>query len=272
MKIYISVDMEGLWGVSTKEQVIKGNPEYEHARKLMASEVTLITDILFEQGIETIVVNDAHGSMDNLLIDQLDSRVSLIHGKHKPRSMMQGLNEQFDGIFLIGYHAKANTKGILAHTYASSIFHEIKINDKSYGESGLNALYAGTFNVPVIGISGDDVLAGQIKEEVGDIPFCQVKTAHSLESATHVAKDELENHYRNMLNEAIKSISAFKASVLSTAEDAEITFKSPLQALKGSDLEGCRQVSGNTLQVDINHFETFYQKLLTMINICKKVG
>ncbi len=269
MKLYVSVDMEGLWGVSTAEQVKKGNPNYEHARKLMSDEVNIITDLLFEQGAETIVINDSHGAMDNILIDRLDPRVTLIHGNDKPRSMMQGLDESFDGAFLIGYHARAGSEGVLAHTYASRLFQNIEINDKPYGESGLNAFYAGSYNVPIIGASGDDILASQIKEEIGDIPFNQVKIAHSFESATHRPKDDMERNYRMMIESALKSLDQYKALSLEGGVRAKITFKNPLHVLKVSNQPDTTQTSGDTVRVNAMNFETFYTQLLTFMDIIK---
>lgn len=269
MKIYVSVDMEGLWGVSTAEQVKKTNPNYEHARSLMCDEVNTVIDLLFEHGAETIVINDAHGSMDNIPIDKLDPRVTLISGKDKPRSMMQGLDESFSGALLIGYHARAGSEGVLAHTYATKLFQRIEINDQPYGESGLNAFYAGIYNVPIIGASGDDVLAQQIKEEIGDIPYNQVKTAHSFESAKHIPQDDLKSNYRNMIGKAIRSIDEFKALSTSDGVRANITFKNPLHVLKVSNQPDTTQTSGDTVRIDTINFETFYTQLLTMINIVK---
>ena len=155
MKIYISADMEGISGVISMQQIDPGAREYERARRMMTREVNAVIKAAFEHGAREIVVNDAHGDMDNILIDELDSRVSLISGSPKPLSMMEGIDSSFDGVFFVGYHARAgSSEAIIDHTYTFRVLNA-KINGRPMSEAGLNGRLAGYYRVPVVFISGD---------------------------------------------------------------------------------------------------------------------
>src|SRR5699024_9727547 len=106
-------------------------------------------------GCSYIVINDSHSKMNNLLIDELHSDVTLISGDVKPFSMMQGLNDDYDGAMFIGYHARAGSFGVMSHSMVHAVRH-FYINDIPLGELGMNAYVAGYYGVPVLLVAGDD--------------------------------------------------------------------------------------------------------------------
>jgi len=161
MRIYISSDIEGVAGVVHGEQGRPGNPEYERARRLMTAEVNAAIAGAREGGATEILVNDSHGPMRNLLIEEIDGSARLISGKPKPASMMEGLTAACDGVFALGYHARARSHGILAHTINGFAFARVSVNGQELGESGLYGAYAGEVGVPVILLSGDDCLKAE---------------------------------------------------------------------------------------------------------------
>ncbi len=110
LKVYISVDMEGIWGVVHADQTSPGTPEYAEARKWMAADVNAAIRGAFFAGATEVVVNDSHGSMRNIDPGDLDPKATLITGTPKPLSMMQGIDPSFQACLLIGYHAKAGTE------------------------------------------------------------------------------------------------------------------------------------------------------------------
>src|SRR4030042_2405348 len=85
-RVYISVDMEGIWGVVHGSQTSSDSAEYGPARKWMAEDVNAVIAGLFEAGAAEVVVNDSHGSMGTIVADALDPRASLISGTPKPLS------------------------------------------------------------------------------------------------------------------------------------------------------------------------------------------
>jgi D-amino peptidase len=177
MRIYISSDIEGVAGVVHGEQGRPGNPEYERARRLMTQEVNAAIAGAFEGGATEILVNDSHGPMRNLLIEDLDPRVRLISGKPKPVSMMEGLDAGAAGVFALGYHARAGSHGILAHTINGFAFARVTVNGADFGESGLYGGYAGEVGVPVLLVSGDDCLRAEVAPLFVGAEIVEVKRA-----------------------------------------------------------------------------------------------
>lgn len=177
MRIYISSDIEGVAGVVHGEQGRPGNPEYERARRLMTQEVNAAIAGAFEGGATEILVNDSHGPMRNLLIEDLDPRVRLISGKPKPVSMMEGLDAGAAGVFALGYHARAGSHGILAHTINGFAFARVTVNGTDFGESGLYGGYAGEVGVPVLLVSGDDCLRAEVAPLFAGAEIVEVKRA-----------------------------------------------------------------------------------------------
>jgi D-amino peptidase len=179
MKIYISADIEGISGVVNGSFTSQKEYDYGRARKLMTDEVNAAVAGAKLAGAEEILVNDSHGPMTNVLIEDLDEDVRLISGNKKLLGMMEGIDSTFDAVLLIGYHARHNTSGVLSHSYYGSVVTEIKINGKVIGESEFNSMIAGYYGVPVVFVSGDDVLSGQVREFNKDIETLIVKKAHS---------------------------------------------------------------------------------------------
>ena len=182
-KVYISVDLEGISGVNADDQTSAGQPEYGRARKLMAEDANAAIRGAFEGGATDVLVNDSHGSQRNLLPEDLDPRARLITHSFKRHGMMEGLDETFDAVIFVGYHAKADApRGLFAHT-GSGVVRDLQINGRSVGEGGMNALLAAWYGVPVVVVSGDDVAVAEVKESVPAIRGVVVKRAINVRAA-----------------------------------------------------------------------------------------
>ena len=166
LKVFISVDMEGIGGIGTGRMTSSSGKDYALGRELMTAEVNTVVAAIFEHGPADVLVNDSHGDMQNLLHTQLDPRVQYIQGNLKPLGMVQGLDDSFDAAIFIGYHARAGTEGgFLAHTGTGSV-KGLWLNGTEVGEGGLNAFYAGSHGVPVILATGDLTFTKQFGELV----------------------------------------------------------------------------------------------------------
>lgn len=183
MKIYISVDFEGINGVSKFSQVEKTAPrEYNIAIEQLHKELNAVIKGAFRANVDNITVNDAHSLMTNIDLTRLDDRVELVTGKPKYISMMAGLDNSYQAAILLGYHAKSGTAGAcMAHTFSDKIA-SVKINNKEVGEAYLNSLYAATLNVPVALVTGDEALTEEVYEQIGEIPSVSVKRALGMHS------------------------------------------------------------------------------------------
>ena len=144
MKVFISVDMEGITGVVNWEDVDRTGKDYDYFRRIMSLEANAAVLGAFDAGATEVVVRDSHGSARNILPDLLDSRALLIRDwSGGPKSMMEGIDESFDAVVFIGYHAKAGTPdALLEHTTSGNV-QAFTINGETYPEAGYNALIAG---------------------------------------------------------------------------------------------------------------------------------
>ena len=135
LRIFISVDMEGIGGITTVRQTTRGTDDYAWARQLMTQEANAAIAGAFDAGALKIVVSDAHGDMGNILPMELDPRAELVQGTPKlPWSMMTGIEEGFTGCVFLGYHAGSGTaNAILDHTYTGwfADIHQWKVSSIS---------------------------------------------------------------------------------------------------------------------------------------------
>lgn len=158
MKILVSADMEGATGVTWPGDVLPGTPQWERCRALFTSDVNAAALGFFDGGADEVVVNEAHWSMRNLLLERLDDRVQMLTGRHKSLSMVEGVQHgDVDGIAFVGYHTGAGTEGVLAHTYLANSITGVWLNGTRASEGLLNAHVAAEYGVPVVLVTGDDL-------------------------------------------------------------------------------------------------------------------
>jgi D-amino peptidase len=176
-KVFISADMEGISGISASDQLSAAGAEYGRSRKMMADDVNAAIRGARAGGATTILVNDSHGSMRNLRLEDLETGVSLISHSFKRSGMMEGLDDSFDAVIFVGYHAKAgHPGGLFAHT-GSGVVRDVRVNGVSMGEGGLNTTVAAWYGVPVVLVTGDDVAVKQVAEIATSAKTVAVKRA-----------------------------------------------------------------------------------------------
>ncbi|WP_326687080.1 M55 family metallopeptidase [Streptomyces sp. NBC_01795] len=157
MKILISADMEGATGVTWPADVLPGTPQWERCRSMFTSDVDAAVRGFFAAGADEVLINEAHWTMRNLLLEKLDERVEMLTGKHKSLSMVEGAQRaDVDGIAYIGYHTGAGTEGVLAHTYLANTLTGVWADGVRASEGYLNTLVVAELGVPVILVTGDD--------------------------------------------------------------------------------------------------------------------
>ena len=166
-KVYISVDMEGLSGVSGGDQTSARGAEYGRTRLLMAADTSAAIRGALAGGATDILVNDSHGGQRNIRLEDLHPSARLISHSFKRVGMMEGLDNTFDAAIFIGYHTKADTfAGLFAHT-GSGVVRDLRVNGVSVGEGGLNTLLASWYGVPVVLVTGDDQARGRASGDRG---------------------------------------------------------------------------------------------------------
>lgn len=157
MRVLISADMEGATGVTWAEDVRPGSEQWQRFRKMFTGDVNAAVAGLFDGGATDVLVNEAHASQRNLLLEELDARARMLTGRHKPLSMMQGIDAGMDGVVFLGYHAGAGVDGVLSHTYLPNSITGVWLDGVHASEGRLNAGLAAEYGVPVLLVTGDDL-------------------------------------------------------------------------------------------------------------------
>jgi D-amino peptidase len=158
MKVWMSLDMEGVAGIVDWEQCRPGNPAYALGCELLQAEVNAAIEGAIAGGATEVVLNDSHASMANLDPRRIAGGARYLSGRHKPLYMMQGLDSSFDAAFFVGYHGSISGRpSTMSHTYNPEVFSAASVNGREVGESGINALVAEHHGVPIAFVSGDRV-------------------------------------------------------------------------------------------------------------------
>lgn len=245
MKVFISVDMEGVSGVIHWEDVSRTGKDYELFRKLMTLETNATIEGALEMGATYILVRDAHGSGRNILPDLLHSKADLIRDwSSGPLEMMEGIDETFDAVILIGYHARANTpNAVLDHTMTGA-FYNVTLNGKPMPEAGINAFIAGNFGVPVVMIAGDEAICQQCLELFGKVVTAPVKQGVG-NAARMLHPQKAQELIKKKTKEALTKLKEYKPFKLNPPYTIEITYKNEERAEKASWIPGAKR-SGNS--------------------------
>lgn len=265
-KLYISADLEGICWVTSPLQCnrLPDETAYRKAVDQLGLEVKTVIDAAFEVGATEIVVNDSHCTMANLDLSHVGDRVSLLSGKPKLCAMSAGLDSSFDGAFYIGYHAKAGTEnGILNHTFHSRIF-DVSINGQSYGETGVNGLYASLkHKVPVLLASGDQALCAEAKFLSTEIETVQTKTSISTAAALSRPLSDVLSDYQKSIQKVFKQKTSWKKQLLTLKKpyELQVTFLTSLDADCATMLAPLTRIDGRTLRFETDDFQVLYQTL-----------
>jgi D-amino peptidase len=202
LKLYISIDMEGITGLVDSTFVDSRQHNYTRGQHIMTEEANHVIGTAFAEGCEEVVVNDSHSKMNNLLIEKLHPEAQLISGDVKPFSMVQGLDSSFAGAAFLGYHTRAAAKGVLSHTMIFGV-RNMYINDLAIGELGFNALVAGHYGVPVLLVAGDDETALEAEELIPGVTTAVVKKRISRTSALCLTPEKSGELLRRKTKEAL---------------------------------------------------------------------
>jgi D-amino peptidase len=270
MRVYISVDMEGVAGVVHEDQTDPTDPrhagEYNRFRRLMTSEANAAVEGALAAGAITVLVNDSHWLMRNLLVEELHPAAELLSGGPKLRSMVEGIEDRFDAALFIGYHARAGTpRAIIDHTYTDRV-HEARLNGKPVGELAINAALAGTYDVPVAMVSGDQALAAEARELLGEgVETVIVKHAVGRFAARSVHPSEACRLIREGATAALRR--RHKVLHLPTPVTLDVEFALSQMADMAELVPGCVRTGGRSLQYRHDDYRVVFRAWRAFYNL-----
>jgi D-amino peptidase len=250
MKVYISVDMEGIGGISHPHPTEPGHARYPDAVRLMIGEANAAVEGAFAAGATDVLVNDSHATMHNLTPAEIDARARLLQG-HKVWSMVAGARDGgFDVALFVGYHARAgHPSGTIAHTYSGRPV-ETRLDGRPTGEYGLNALALGAWGVPVGMVAGDEALAGEVAEWLPWAERIVVKEAAGSSAAASVHPSVAQDLVRAGAERAVLRAAAGELQPLVVAEPVtiEVDYAKGLVADMAASFPGAERIGDRTVR------------------------
>jgi D-amino peptidase len=183
VKVFLSVDMEGISGLVRWQDVIRAGMDYERNRRLMTLDANAAIEGAFEAGATEVVVEENHGVEDlcDLALDEIDPHCRVVRGAGRPTATtMAGLDGSCGVVLLVGHHARAGSfPGIMAHTVSYTEFSAVRVGGRDCGEPEIFAIRAGELGVPVGLVTGDQVVIDQLRKRVPEAESVEVKRALS---------------------------------------------------------------------------------------------
>jgi D-amino peptidase len=231
LKVHISVDMEGVVGVVTAEQLAPTGFEYGRFREFMTKEALAAIEGAKAAGATELVIADAHGNGQNLLIDQFPPEAKIIRSWPRRLGMVAGMDETIDAAIFIGYHAGTNNpSGVRAHTFSSANLTRVALNGVNVTEGSWNAAIAGHFNVPVVMISGDDAAIAEVRKAVGNIEGAETKRSLGFHSAMTLTPQAAYALIGQRVRAAFARRGEFKPYKVQTPVTVDVSFKNYMPA------------------------------------------
>lgn len=252
MKIYISVDMEGIAGVASAKQVQPQEKEYERFRRLMTQEANAAVEGALAGGAQAVVVSDGHGPMTNILVEELHPEARLLSGSNRLLCQMEGIDKTFAAAFFIGYHQReGGGDGILNHTLLGRIVQEVRLNGEPADEAAINAGVAGVFGVPTALVSGDTSVCAEAERRLPGVVIAPVKESFDRYAGLSVTPQKAQTLIRERARAAVEAVRAGRLSPYRVPPPAtfEVEFKRTAPAHMATLFPGVERRDPRTIAI-----------------------
>jgi D-amino peptidase len=266
MKVHVSVDMEGIAGVADAADTTLGAPHYEYCRRLMTAECNAAVEGCYEAGAREVTVNDSHGTMLNLLQEQLDPRVRVVRGRPKAFGMMQGLDTDTAATMFVGYHAAAgNGDGVLNHTMRGRDVLGVFLNDEPAGELRLNAALAGSLGVPVALVTGDNVVCDEGRDCLGTVETVEVKEAIDKYTALSLHPSRAQEAIRDGARRSLGRLAELRPYRVESPTTLRVHWSSTNIAALCDNLPGVKRVGSREVEYSSSNYPELYRLLRVLL-------
>ena len=264
LRVYIAVDVEGTGGVGTPAMISPTGKDYGSARRFATDEVNAVATAILEKGPAEIVVNDAHGDMQNLLHAELDPAIRYIQGNAKPFGMVQGLDSTYDAAIFLGFHARAGTNGaFLGHTSIGLSVQSVWLDGREVGEGELCAAMAAYMGVPVILASGDSAFVTQFRA-TSDAELVSTKVAESAASARTLHPKVVQERLAAATRRGLARVGAGRQSPVRKPVTLRVRYGMPGQSEALEAIPGMRRIDGQTVEMSFPSMLAAYRLYVLM--------
>jgi D-amino peptidase len=275
MKIWISCDMEGVAGIVDWDQCRPGSSGYALGCELFQGEVNAAIEGAVAGGATEIVVNDSHSKMANLDPRKIAGSASYLSGRHKPMYMVEGLDDSFDAVFLVGYHGSISGRpSAMSHTYNPEVFGGVLVNGEYVGESGINALPMAHYGTPIALVTGDRVTADETAPFAADAVNVITKQSITRAAALNLHPDESCRLIRAGAEEAVSRVAA--GSVRAPAIDKPVRLDMEFQTADMADIatwvRDTERTSERAARITGDNLLSVYQSFVAVTYITRQAG
>lgn len=258
--------MEGISGVVAWDQTERGKSDYQVFRRYMTQEANAAIEGALAAGASKIVVTDSHDGGRNILPEELNPEARLITGGGKPMGMVEGLDSAFDVAFFIGYHSRCLSLGVLNHTYSLAV-QNYSVNGKVMGETGMNALIAAYYGVPVVLVSGDCQVCQEANDLLGTVETVAVKEPRSQTSAMGLHPFKARAKIKEAAERALSNLGSYKALKPPAPATVRLQFRNSAKADAASIMPGSVRVDPVTVEYTGPDYLMAYRGALTLLHL-----
>lgn len=270
MKVFISCDIEGISGVvAGRAHTSPEGKDYGRVRELMTAESNAAIAGSVKAGATEVVVNDSHGPMTNILIENMDPAATLVTGTPKPLQMMQGIGPEFQAAVFVGYHSRMGTSGVLSHTISGGSVANVWVNELPVGETGINAGVAGYFGVPVVLVTGDDEVGREAKSLLPHVHVATVKWAVNRQAARCLPPAKARQLIEEETGKALKDLDSAKIWLPGSPVTFKIEFKDSGLAENAARMPYAKVLDPRTLSFTADDYLTAFKGLRAMIALSR---
>lgn len=265
MKVYISVDMEGIAGAAAGVQANPESREYERFRRIMTQEANAAIEGALEAGATEVVVNDGHWNMINILVEELHPEAQLISGVNKPLLQVTDIDQGFDALFYVGYHQReGGGDGVMNHTLMGTLIYEVRINGEPVDEAAINAGVAGVYGVPVALVTGDNEVCADAQRRFPGVTVAPVKTAIDRFAARSLTPKKAQALIRERAAVALRQVrsGAVQPYTVSTPVTFEVDFKRTAPANMTTLIPGVERIGPRTIAIRSDDYVAAYRIFL----------
>ncbi len=270
MKVYISIDTEGISGIVAWEQVMPGTAEYETGMELVLGELNAAIEGAISAGATELVVNDAHAAMRNFGPSRLAGNAEYVSGRHKPLYMMQGLDSTFDAALLVGYHGSAGTSSVLSHTYNPDVIYEARLNGQVTGEAGINALVAQAYGVPMVLITGDAQTGEELRRFVPQVIAVQTKVSISRFAASNLHPEAVRQRIHTAAN-ALRNAAGADQNPISVPARLDLTFMTEDMAEMATWISGVHRTDSRVARLEDDDPLDLYRRFVAVLRLTQSL-
>ncbi|MDR7417375.1 MAG: M55 family metallopeptidase [Armatimonadota bacterium] len=269
MKVYIATDMEGITGIVDRAQISPPGVDLRRGRNLLTEDTNAAIRGALAAGATDIIVSSGHGGngMRNIIDENLHPAAWLVSGDTR-RSSVEGMDDSFDALVLIGFHTRHGLSGVLDHTITARDIYEIRVHGRPIGEIGLYGLAAGHFGVPVVLVSGDDRLAAETREWFPWAVPVVVKYAIGRHAARLMHPRRGQRLIEEQTTEALRRLATMKPLRLPAPITVELQFKRTAHADEADRIPGVERVDDCTVRAQVPDGAT----AVSLVRTCIKLG